>query len=1039
MASRQQPMLHEKVEELLFQKIRARFGEIGAKRYWAVKPIQNITMRQTTDYEKYDDAVNADGWQEIKVGDEWGGNGEFAWFKLSFTVPDEYAGKPLVAIMKLGLSGWLGGEGCLFIDGVPFQGIDRYHPEVILTKCAKPGDKYDLVVECVSTEVWRYKTGKVKFEQADIAVINQDAWDYWFDLGLLIKIAEVQKPDSRRRATIVREVNKSVDLFDMDAKSFDELSATAIAAREIIKPLYDLPAEASALEVACAGHSHIDVAWLWPYAETIRKCSRTFSTVDRLMEEYPEYKFTQSQAQVYEFTKDHYPALYEKIKKRVAERRFEPQGSMWVEADCNICSGESLVRQILLGKGYFMDEFGIDTNCFWLPDVFGYSAALPQIIKKAGIDYFMTIKISWSQFNRFPYSSFWWEGIDGTKALAHFPPADNYNARNEPDEIWKSANDYIEKDRSDIVLHSYGWGDGGGGPDRMHLENLRRAANVDGLPQCTPMWTADFYEQLEKRSEDLPTWVGELYLEYHRGTYTTQAKNKLYNRKSEFLMHDTEMIAALAWLMSGAEYPSEMITKAWKLICKNQFHDVIPGSSVTEVYVDSTADYMAIFGMGDCMRNTALKAITGKKSDGMNVALFNTLSWRRNDSFRINVVEDASKLHAVSADGIALPSQPVVDDLSSLWITPDPVAGIGIDSIRLAEGVYKVVVPEISISTDCLENRFYSIKLDQNGLISSIFDKRAGREVVPEGARSNQFQLFEDKPIHSDAWDIEFYYPDKRTDITQLDEIVVEESGPVRGSVKMRRSFGSSVIEQRIVLWNNNPRIDFETKIDWHEHKKLLKVAFPVDVHTNSARFEIQFGSVDRPTHSNTSWDFARFEVAAQKWADLSQADFGVSLLNDCKYGHDVHENVLHLTLLRAPTDPDPYADRGEHTLTYSLLPHQGDWRCAETVRRAYELNVPMVASISDTEAPSRSFITVDAPNVVVETVKKAEKEDAMIVRMYECSGINAKFDMQVNLPVTKASECDLMERDIEPLNMQCGVIALTLKPFEIKTIKLGA
>ncbi len=1035
--ARQQPMMHEKVEEMLFHKIRSRHAEIGVKRFWAVKPIESITMRMTTNYERIEDALKTDGWHNINIGDEWGGNGEFAWFRLQFTVPEEYAGKPLAAILKLGLHGWLGGEGCLFIDGVPYQGIDRNHPEVILSKNAEAGKKYDLIIECVSTEVWRYQTGKVKLEQAEIAAINQNVWDYWYDLGLLIKIAEVQKQDSRRRATIVRTVNKSVDLFDMETTDFSELSAAADAARDIIKPLYALPAEASSMELACAGHSHIDVAWLWPYAETIRKCSRTFSTVDRLMDEYPEYKFTQSQAQIYEFTKDHYPELYEKIKKRVSERRFEPQGSMWVEADCNISSGESLVRQILLGKGYFLDEFGIETKCFWLPDVFGYSAALPQIIKRAGINYFMTIKISWSQFNRFPYSSFWWEGIDGTKVLAHFPPADNYNARIDPDELWKSANDYIEKDRSDIALHSYGWGDGGGGPDRTHLEHLRRAANVDGLPKCTPMWSSDFFEQLEQRSEGLPSWVGELYLEYHRGTYTTQAKNKLYNRRSEFLMHDVEMMSALSWFLAGKAYPSAEIVKAWKIICKNQFHDVIPGSSVTDVYKDSTADYMEVFRTGGNMLDDAINSLTKAQEKTQNITVFNTLSWDRNDAFKVKVDGDASNLCAVDADGNQLPTQPVADDSTSVWVMPGAVPSIGAIEYSLADGVYNAADKCISVSAASLENKYYKVSLDENGLISSIYDKNAGREAVPEGARVNVFQLFEDKPISPDAWDIEFYYPDKCQELTQLEEITVAEDGPVRGSVKIVRKFGASEIVQKIVLWANNPRIDFETQISWHENKKLLKVAFPVDVHANTARFEIQFGSVDRPNHKNTSWDFARFEVAAQKWVDMSQADYGVSLLNDCKYGFDVQDNVLRMTVLRATTNPDPYADRGDHTLTYSLLPHKGDWRAAETVRRSYELNVPIIASCSQLSMEPKSYISADAPNVVVETIKKAEKEDSLIIRMYEAHGIDADFSMKFAFDIGKAYECDIMERNLQEITKELNSIPLRLKPFEIRTIKI--
>ena len=413
----------------------------------------------------------------------------------------------------------------------------------------------------------------------------------------------------------------------MEAGSFDGLAKTAQKAAAILKPLYKNQADASALEFACNGHSHIDVAWLWPYAETIRKCSRTFSTVMRLMEEYPFYQFTQSQAQLYEFTKDNYPKLYEEVKKRVKERRFEPQGSMWVEADCNICSGEWLVRQITLGKGYFLDEFGIETDVLWLPDVFGYSAALPQILKKAGVDYFMTIKISWSQFNKFPYSTFWWEGIDGTRVMAHFMPSNDYNAQINPGQLRTSADDYREKDRSDIALYSYGYGDGGGGPTREHLEHLKRAANLEGLPKCTPMWVADFVKQLTKRSENLPSWVGELYLEYHRGTYTTQGRNKRANRKSELLLRDAEMAAGLAWVTSGAKYPTDEIIHAWKLVCKNQFHDVIPGTSVTDVYKDTAVDYKEISGIGESVRTAGLDKLCGKAGKGENLLVFNSLSW----------------------------------------------------------------------------------------------------------------------------------------------------------------------------------------------------------------------------------------------------------------------------------------------------------------------------------------------------------------------------------------------------------------------------
>ena len=1030
-------MLHERKEELLLQKIRQRCQEFGGLRYWSPRRIEGIRYRETTAYEKIEDALKASGWRDIEVGDEWAGNGEFAWFTMQFTVPKEFDGKTLVGLFRFGTTGWLGGEGCLFINGVPYQGVDPNHPDVILAEKAKAGQKFDLVFECVSSPVWQNQRHKLKLERADIAALNLQVKDLYFDLNFISCLAESLPKESRRRAVIIRTANKSVDAFDPEAGSFDALSESATKAARIVAPLYKKPAEPSALEYACHGHSHIDVAWLWPYAESVRKCSRTFSTVERLMEEYSFYLFTQSQAQLYEFTKDHYPELYEKIKKRVREGRFEPQGSMWVEADCNICSGESLVRQIVLGKRYFMDEFGIETDVLWLPDVFGYSAALPQILKKAAIEYFSTIKISWSQFNKFPYSTFWWEGIDGTRVLAHFPPTNDYNARIDPGQLRTGADDYREKDRSDIALYPFGFGDGGGGPTREHLEHLKRARSLEGLPKCTPMSVAEFFKQLVKRSEDLETWVGELYLEYHRGTYTTQSRNKRANRKSELLLRDAEMAAGLAWASAKSDYPADQILRAWKLVCKNQFHDVIPGTSVTDVYKDTAIDYQEIAQIGEKARTSGLTKLAGKPAEGDNLIVFNSLSWNRSDPVKLTVPGKASAWRVETPDGKAVASQASKADSSALWFQPESVPGIGVCAFKLVKGASKASKSEVKVSTSGMENRFYRIKLDKSGLITSIYDKRTKREVLPAGSKANLLQLLEDKPLSWDAWDIEYYYRDKCADITSLAQIAVEDAGPVRGSLKIRRKFGSSEIEQRIVLWGSCPRIDFETRVDWHETKKMLKVAFPVDVHASSARFDIQFGNVERPTHWNTSWDFARLEVAAQKWIDMSQADRGVSLLNDCKYGHDVHENVMRLTLLRSPKEPDPEADMGEHVFTYSLLPHDGDWRDGETVRRAYELNVPMVAWTSDKASAARTLLSIDAPNVIIETVKKADREDALIVRIYECAGMDAKARLSTGFRISKASECDLLERDLKALKHDQSSIAFSMKPFELRTVKL--
>jgi len=1030
--SRDNPLLHEKVEEMLLQKCQQRTNHFGRLQYWGERPITNISIRTTTAYEKLPGVLSASGWHQIKVGDEWGGNGEFGWFRLEFSVPAEYSGKTLTALLNLG------GEGCLFVNGEPYQGVDRFHSEVILAEKATAGDKYELIAECVSSQVWQNQRHKVKVEQASIAVLIPAVRDYFFDLRFLLDVASSLPWGSRRRSTIIRAVNKSVDAFNHSAQTFEALTDSALKAREIIAPLFDNPAVASSIELACVGHSHIDTAWLWPYAETIRKCARTFSTVDKLMDEYEFYLFSQSQAQLYEFTAENYPSLYERLKKRVREGRFEPIGSMWVEADCNLSSGEALVRQILLGKTYFLEEFGIETKELWLPDVFGYSAAIPQILRKAGIEYFKTVKVNWSQFNAFPYTSFWWQGIDGSRVLAHVPPTGNYNGNMEAGQLRSHEENNRQKDRSDIMLYTYGHGDGGGGPDKNHLEVLKRAGNFEGVPKCTPMKVSRFFEELKKRSEDLPTWVGELYLEYHRGTYTSQARNKRANRKSELLLRDAEISCALAWMLSEKEYPHDKLRRAWKLLCKNQFHDVIPGTSVTDVYVDTARDYEEIRAIGEEALSNGLAVIGAPAGVGENIIVFNTLSFERSDAVRVTLPDTESDWRVETSDGTICASQRDRDNSSALWFLPGVVPGLGIKTFKLVRGVSKPVPNDIAVSETRLENSVCRVELDDHLLITSVFDKRVGKEVIPLGTKANLMQIFEDKPLAWDAWDIEFYYRDKGEDVTQVDEVTIEESGPVRGSIKVRRRMGSSVITQRIVLWAHSPRIDFETTVDWHEDSKMLKVAFPVNVRTDMATYEIQFGHVKRPTHENTSWEFARFEVPAHKWVDLSERGYGVSLLNDCKYGHDIRNNVMRLTLLRSPKMPDPYADMGQHVFTYSLLPHLNNLG-EITINAAYELNVPLIAWLSAAEPVCQGgLIAIDSRGVIIEALKKAEKEDALIVRMYESLGDTTTVYFKADvLREFYATECDLLERDISEVKTNKGLIQLDFRPFEIKTLKL--
>ena len=1027
--------MQKKEQELFLRKIGRRKDEIRRCFASNVTPITDIVYRETKAYERYEDAVQATDYQPIRVGEQWGG-GCNGWFKIRFEIPKEFKGKEVAAYFDFG------GESCAFIDGKPYQGIDGNHKEVLITKNAKGGEKIEMVVDAASSQPWNpNETRKVAFSRAELGTRNMEVQEFWFNLDILHKLAEQLPFESARRAKIVYVLNQAIDAFDYTHKDESTLRKSALKANAIVKPLLACKAEASATDVAVHGHSHIDVAWLWPYRETFRKCSRTFSTVMRLMEQYPEYVFTQSQAQLYEFTKEHYPALYEDIKKAVKAGRWDVQGSMWVEADCNLSSGESLVRQVLVAKNFFKDEFDIETNVLWLPDVFGYSAALPQILRKARVPYFSTIKISWSQFNKFPFNTFNWKGIDGTSVLAHFPPTGDYNAWPDPGKLRHQVSNYAEKDRCDWSLLSYGWGDGGGGPDRRHLEYLDRSKDLEGLPRCHQMKVKDFFKKIDGAAE-YPEWVGELYLELHRGTYTTQAHNKRNNRKAELQYRDVEFVSSVAETM-GLPYPREELLKNWKKLLCQQFHDVIPGSSIRQVYEDTDIIYPEVFGAGNAIADAATaKIVSGidTTGDGDAIVVFNTLPWGRTDIASAKLPAKGSYA-VLDSDGKEVPSQIVDGEIRFIAIVPS----MGYATYRLTPVGRGHHVPsqrnELKASKKGLENQFYKITLDAKGVISSIIEKASGREVLPKGGRANLIQLFEDKPLDWDAWDVDFFYEDKFEDITQLDKIDVVQEGPVSAALEMTRSFGKSKLKQKMVIYADTPRIDFETWVDWHEERKFLKVAFPVDVNTSKARYEIQFGNVERPTHVNTSWDVARFEVCAHKWADLSEADFGMSLLNDCKYGHHTKGNVMRLSLLRAPKEPDPQADQGEHVFTYSILPHVGSYIDAQTVRHAYALNVPLRTIVAEPAKGSmpkeKSFVAVDGENVVLEVVKKAEKGEGTILRFYECHGVRGDVGVKVDLPFKRVQEVDLMEDRIGDIESKNGEFEFEIKPFEIRTFKL--
>jgi len=986
------------------------------------------------------------GWQSCPPGTHWGRRDIWVSFRATAQAPEEWAGKPVVALLRLADYGDLSGpEGLVYLNGQPYQGLDRGHTEVRLTDSAEPGQRWEIEIEgYTSSRLER----DYRVERTLLAVPDETAIALYYNAKVALEVAQTLAEEDYDRTQILRALDEGLQLVDWRGPLGQEFRESLARANAYLESeLYGKLSAGNQPRLLGVGHAHIDTAWLWTLAQTREKAARTFSTVLRLMERYPEYHFTQSQAQLYQFIKEDHPELLPQIARRVKEGRWEPIGGTWVEMDCNVTGGESLVRQFLLGTRLFEEYFGTPGSpILWLPDAFGYSWALPQIIKRSGFEYFMTTKISWNEYNRFPYDSFWWRGLDGTEVLTHFinTPSRHwfatYNGTLEPWQVKGTWDTYKQKEHHDEVLLSFGLGDGGGGPTAEMLEYGRRLRDFPGSPRVSLGRAVDFFRRLEEDAAELPVWNGELYLEFHRGTYTTQARNKRANRKSELLYHNAELFAALAHLWGG-DYPQEMLNKGWELILLNQFHDIIPGSSITPVYEESQAQYRQVMGWGEQVLDEALKYIVDQMDlagDDPALVVFNPTGWVRSDLVEAEV-KMTEPFRLIGPHGEEVAYQSVGE--GRIIFPAQGVPANGYHTYRLSPSEPGARIEEpVTLEGLTFENRFFCVQFNQAGQIISWWDKLAEREVLPEGAVANQFQAFEDKPLGNDAWDINIYYQDKQWNADEPAQIRVLERGPLRAALEVKRTFLHSEITQRIYAYATLPRMDFETEVEWREKHVLLKVAFPVEVHNTRATYDIQFGNVERPTHWNTSWDWARFETCAHKWVDLSEGDYGVSLLNDCKYGHDIKDNVIRLTLLRSPTEPDPHADEGHHEFTYSLLPHTGDWR-AQTVQRAYELNLPLLARFTEphegTRPDSFSLVSADVPHVVVETVKRAEDSSDLIVRCYECYNQRGPVTLTFGAPIIEATECNLLEREDQPVEFEGHQLLFYVKPYQIRTFRV--
>lgn len=960
-------------------------------------------------------------YKPITEGEKWGDAWDSAWFELNGTIPTAWKGKKVVAQLDFN------GEGLVFDEtGLPLQGITNgsvfdpgYARDIFpLYNRAKGGESVHLCVEAAANGLFGIKmnpnaerdcptrhgtyTGQVN--KIRLAVFETDRYDLWNDSLVLYTLQGALPEGDTRSERLLDGMNRMVDAY---ADNPDNVRRC----RDLLKPLLALPANASAVTATSIGHAHIDTGWLWPVRETIRKSARTFSSQLALLDEYPDYVFGASQPAHYEMVKRHYPALYEKIRKAVADGRWEPQGGMWVEADCNVISGESMVRQFLHGKNFFMDEFGFDVKNLWIPDVFGYSASLPQIMKQAGVDYFLTQKLSWSQFNNFPYTTFMWRGIDGSSVLTHFPPENTYNSGLDADQLRKAEHNFREKAVLDEMMVLFGVGDGGGGPKAEHLERGRRQQNLEGCPKVKFGRADDFFKRISAASGQLPIWSGELYLELHRGTLTTQARTKRGNRMLEQALRVTEYLLACGAI---GDYPQETLDKLWKVLLINQFHDIIPGSSIHMVYEVTEREHQEALATCRQLQTEAAQRLLSE--DDQSLTLINTTSL----AYEHPVTLPDGWLGAA---GIPCQQEPDGTVVALPCLPPQGICSLTRSSQPAKANVDNTLV---------LENELVRYTFADNGEITEAFDKEDERAFLV--GNGNVLTLYEDQPNNWDAWDIDIFYEDQALETATAVNHDSLGKGTIRQGICFELKIGSSTIRQKAYLASNSKRIDFQTEVDWHERHRMLRVAFPTAVRSDEATFDIQYGYAKRSTHRNTSWDMARFEVAAHKYADLSTLDYGVALLNDCKYGHKILENTIDLNLLRSPTHPDPDADQGKHVFTYSLLPHSGSFMASTVIAEATQLNQPPLCFDGykhDTLTPP---VTVSGRGVALEVLKKAEKTDDLIIRLVEQFGKETTATLTLRDKAATLVEVDLMEwNDIETPKPS----EIAMKPFEIRTFSI--
>ncbi|MFF4394458.1 alpha-mannosidase [Streptomyces sp. NPDC001480] len=950
--------------------------------------------------------------EPIEVGARWGAPWGTSWFRVTGTVPEAWAGRTVEALLDLGFDENMPGFQCEGLvhrpDGTPVKGLNPRNQWVRIGAPVEGGEEVRLHIEAASnpvildyhpflpTRLGDKETAgsepQYTLARMDLAVFDETVWHLVTDLEVLGELMAELPEDSARRWEILRAVDRALDAIDLQ-----DVGATAGEARARLADVLAAPAVPSAHRVSAVGHAHIDSAWLWPLRETVRKVARTTANMTALIDDEPDFVFAMSQAQQWAWVKEHRPEVWARVKKAVADGRFVPAGGMWVESDTNMPGSEAMARQFVHGKRFFLDEFGIENQEAWLPDTFGFAAGLPQIIRAAGAKWLLTQKISWSRTNRFPHHTFRWEGIDGTRIFTHFPPVDTYNCSMKGSELAHAARNFRDKGRARHSLAPTGWGDGGGGTTREMVAKAARLRDLEGSPTVTWETPEAFFARAEAEYPDPPVWVGELYLELHRATLTSQAKTKQGNRRSEHLLREAELWAATAAVRTGFPYPYGELDRIWKTVLLHQFHDILPGSSIAWVHREARATYERLAGELTGIIDAAQRALAG---EGTTPLLFNA---------------SPHTGAGVPAGGAATP---VTEGRTALT----PRAGGG----------------------HVLDNGLLRVEIDGRGLVVSVYDPEADRETVAPGRAAGLLQLHPDFPNMWDAWDVDEFYRNTVTDLTGADEVTPGEDG---ASVRVVRSFGASRVTQVLSLPPGERRLVLDTEVDWHETEKFLKLAFPLDVHAERYASETQFGHVHRPTHTNTSWEAAKFEACNHRFVHLEEPGWGVALVNDSTYGHDVTRTVrtdgdrgttttVRASLLRAPRFPDPETDQGVHRFRHALVPGAS---IGEAVREGWRINLPERRVTGAGEVAP--LVTVDRDAVVVTAVKLADDGSGdVVVRFHEAHGGRARATLTAGFEVAGAAVTDLLERPLP----QAGTperdgprFTVRLRPFELVTLRL--